>query len=54
MNEEPLDMSKPKPLTNEENLKSLQILINTAPNEEVRQILEEQIIQLKETIKHEQ
>jgi|14BtaG_2_1085337.scaffolds.fasta_scaffold53486_1 hypothetical protein len=52
MNEEPLDMSVPKPFTDEENLKSLQILINSAPNEEVRQNLEQQIIKLKEIIEN--
>lgn len=52
MNEEPLDMSVPKPLTNEENLKSLQILMNTAPTEEIRQNLKQQIIKLKEIIEN--
>jgi len=52
MNEEPLDMSVPKPLTDEDNLKSLQTLMNSAPNEEVRQNLEQQIIKLKEIIKN--
>jgi predicted DNA-binding transcriptional regulator len=53
MNEEPLDMGEPKPLTDEKNLKSLKQMIKSAPTEEIKEGLQNQIDQLEQKIKNE-
>ena len=53
MNEEPLDMGEPKPLTDEQNLKSFKQMIKSAPTEEIKQSLQDQIEQLEQKIKNE-